>query len=115
VYINGATAEPSEKIISAPKSKRKMIIGANHHFLRTFRKSKNSLIIESLLMGNSPFLEKILKNSLKYLNSAFLEPHCLLWKPRALHGVAKGNISTFVLSLFNDLWSQKQSHPFHGW
>jgi hypothetical protein len=40
---------------------------------------------------------------------------CLLWKPRALHGVAKGNISTFVLPLFNGLWPQKQSHPFHGW
>ena len=75
MYINGATAEPSEKIISAPKSKRTMIIGASHHFLRTFRKSQNSLIIESLLMGNSTFLEIILKNSLEYLNSAFLASH----------------------------------------
>ncbi len=41
--------------------------------------------------------------------------HCLLWKPRALHGFAKGNISTFVLPLFHGLWPQKQSHLFHGW
>ncbi len=40
--------------------------------------------------------------------------HCLLWKPRALHGVAKGNISTFVLPLFNGLWPYNQATRFTG-
>ena len=30
--------------------------------------------------------------------------HYLLLKPRALHGIAKGNISTSVLPLFDGLW-----------
>jgi hypothetical protein len=51
--MNGAMAEPSVKIISAPKRNRKITIGANHHFLRTLRKPQNSLIIDSLLMDNS--------------------------------------------------------------
>jgi len=40
--------------------------------------------------------------------------HCLLWKPRASHGVAKGNISTFVLSLFNGLWPFNKATRFTG-
>ena len=31
----------------------------------------------------------------------FERDYCLLLKPRALHGVAKGNISTVVLPLFH--------------
>jgi len=48
--MNGATAEPSVKIINAPSRKRKMTIGANHHFLRTLRNDQNSEIIDSLLI-----------------------------------------------------------------
>ena len=47
VYINGAIADPSVRTIKAPKRARKITIGANHHFLRTFRKSQNSESIES--------------------------------------------------------------------
>ena len=47
VYINGAIADPSVRTIKAPKRARKITIGANHHFLRTFRKSQNSKRIES--------------------------------------------------------------------
>lgn len=46
--MNGAIADPSVKIISAPKIARKNIIGINHHFFRTFIKSHNSFKIESL-------------------------------------------------------------------
>ena len=40
-------ADPSVRIIKAPKRARKIMIGANHHFLRTLRKSQNSESIES--------------------------------------------------------------------
>ena len=46
--MKGATAEPSVKTIRAPNRKRKMIMGANHHFLRTFKNSQNSLAIDNL-------------------------------------------------------------------
>jgi len=36
-------------------------------------------------------------------NRVKCESYCLLWKPRALHDIAKGNINTFVFPLF------------HGW
>ena len=48
--MKGATAEPSVKIIRAPNRKRKMIMGANHHFLRAFKNSQNSLAIDNLLI-----------------------------------------------------------------
>jgi len=48
--MNGAKAEPSVRIIKVPKRARKIMIGANHHFLRTFRKSQNSERIESFDM-----------------------------------------------------------------
>jgi len=46
--MKGAIAEPSDRVIKAPNNTRKIMIGANHHFLRTLRKSKNSKNIESL-------------------------------------------------------------------
>ena len=52
VYINGAIADPSVRIIKAPKRARKITIGANHHFLRTLRKSHNSKNIESFDIVN---------------------------------------------------------------
>ena len=54
--MKGATAEPSVKIISAPSKKRRIMMGASHHFLRTFKNSQNSIIIDNLLI-NFPFLE----------------------------------------------------------
>ena len=45
--MNGANTEPSAKTISEPNNTKKMIIGANHHFLRCFIKSNNSAKIES--------------------------------------------------------------------
>ena len=30
--------------------------------------------------------------------------HCVLLKPRALHGITKGNINTSVFPLFDGLW-----------
>jgi len=50
VYINGAIADPSVRTIKAPKRARKIMIGANHHFLLILRKSQNSDKIESLLI-----------------------------------------------------------------
>jgi len=43
-------AEPSVNNISAPNNTKKIMIGANHHFLLTLRKSQNSESIESLLI-----------------------------------------------------------------
>jgi hypothetical protein len=40
--MNGAIAEPSVRMISAPSRIKKMMIGASHHFLRVFRKLQNS-------------------------------------------------------------------------
>ena len=45
--MKGATAVPSVKKIKKPNKKRKMIIGANHHF---FLSSINSII--SFIMDN---------------------------------------------------------------
>ena len=53
--MKGAIAEPSVRIIKAPNNTRKIMIGANHHFLRTFRKSQNSESIESFDIVN-PYL-----------------------------------------------------------
>tara|TARA_B100000519_G_C14198880_1_gene416845 strand:+ start:438 stop:563 length:126 start_codon:yes stop_codon:yes gene_type:complete len=38
--------------IKAPKNTRKIMMGANHHFLRTLRNSQNSKNIESLDIMN---------------------------------------------------------------
>ena len=46
--MNGATAEPSAKMINAPNKRSKIIIGASHHFLRAIKKSQNSLMIDIL-------------------------------------------------------------------
>lgn len=51
-------AEPSIRMINAPNRSNIMIIGVSHHFLRTLKKSKNSLIIENLLTL-SPFAQII--------------------------------------------------------
>jgi hypothetical protein len=48
--MKGAIAEPSVRTIRVPKITRKIMIGANHHFLRTIRKSQNSDKIKSLLI-----------------------------------------------------------------
>ena len=40
--MKGATADPSVNTKREPNNTRKMIIGANHHFLRTFMNSTNS-------------------------------------------------------------------------
>jgi len=50
--MKGAIAEPSVRIIKEPNNTRKIMIGANHHFLRTFMKSQNSKNIESLDIMN---------------------------------------------------------------
>jgi len=47
--MKGAKADPSVRTINAPKSKRIIIIGVNHHFFLTFINSQNSLIMLSLL------------------------------------------------------------------
>lgn len=46
--MNGAKAEPFAKTSRPPKSNKNMTIGASHHFLRTRKKSQNSLMIENL-------------------------------------------------------------------
>ena len=53
--MNGAIAEPSVKTIKEPNIKSKIIIGINHHFFRTFRKSQNSEKIESFDIVNFSF------------------------------------------------------------
>ena len=45
--MNGAIADPSASTRREPNSTKKIIIGANHHFLRCFIKSNNSAKIES--------------------------------------------------------------------
>ena len=63
--MKGAIAEPSVRIIKAPNNTRKIMIGANHHFLRTLKKSQNSKNIESLDKLNPQFFEsngKMLSN-----------------------------------------------------
>jgi len=53
--MNGAIADPSVRTIKAPNNTRKMMIGANHHFLRTLKKSQNSKKIESFDIVNPQF------------------------------------------------------------
>ena len=55
--MKGAIADPSVNTKRAPNNARKMMIGANHHFLRTMRKSQNSKNIESFEIANPQFLE----------------------------------------------------------
>ena len=45
--MKGATADPSVNTKRKPNNARKIMIGANHHFLRTLKKSQNSDKIES--------------------------------------------------------------------
>ena len=45
--MKGATADPSVNTKRAPNNARKIMIGANHHFLRTLKKSQNSRKIEN--------------------------------------------------------------------
>src|SRR6266576_128463 len=49
--MNGASAEPLSKINSPPSNNRKTTIGAIHHFFRSRRKSRNSLMIASLFIA----------------------------------------------------------------
>ena len=46
--MNGATTVPSVKTISVPNSTKNIIIGANHHFFRSFKNSQNSNNIDIL-------------------------------------------------------------------
>ena len=55
--MKGAIADPSVNTKRAPNNARKMIIGANPHFLRTLRKSQNSKSIESFDIVNPYFFE----------------------------------------------------------
>src|SRR5712692_4674677 len=48
--MNGARAEPFASTSRPPRTRRKITIGASHHFLRTRRKFKNSLIMASLFI-----------------------------------------------------------------
>ena len=50
LYINGASIELLAKITKTPNSTKKTRIGAIHHFLRSRRNSKNSLMIATLFM-----------------------------------------------------------------
>ena len=55
--MKGATADPSDNTKREPNNTRIMMIGANHHFLRTNRKSQNSKNIEIFDIENSYFFE----------------------------------------------------------
>ena len=55
--MNGAIAVPSVNTKRAPNNTRKTMIGANHHFLRTFMKSQNSKSIESFDIACPQLLE----------------------------------------------------------
>jgi hypothetical protein len=48
--MNGATAELSARISIDPISTKQMTIGANHHFLRTFKNPQNSKATDILLI-----------------------------------------------------------------
>ena len=45
--MKGATTDPSVSTKRLPSNTRKIMIGANHHFLRTLRKSQSSKYIEN--------------------------------------------------------------------
>jgi hypothetical protein len=55
--MNGAIAEPSVRMISAPSRIRKMMIGASHHFFRVFRKLQNSERIDIFDIALPPLLQ----------------------------------------------------------
>ena len=63
--MNGAIAVPSVNIKRVPNNTRKIMIGANHHFLRTFRKSKNSNRIDSFDIAFSSNINLTEYNHLK--------------------------------------------------
>tara|TARA_Y100000588_G_C13629318_1_gene658813 strand:+ start:97 stop:267 length:171 start_codon:yes stop_codon:yes gene_type:complete len=54
--MNGATAVPSVINIKNPKRKIKIMIGASHHFLRTFKNSQNSAMIDNLFIQYPSFI-----------------------------------------------------------
>ena len=56
-------------------------------------------------VAKAPYKKFYPFNLFKLMMIILLGSHYLLWKPHALHGVTKGNISTFVLPLFNGLWT----------
>ena len=53
--MKDATADPSVNTKIEPNNTRKIMIGPNHHFLRTLKKSQNSESIESFDIVN-PYL-----------------------------------------------------------
>ena len=55
--MKGATADPSVNTKIEPNNMRKNMMGANHHFLRTMRKSQNSKNIESFDIVSPQFIE----------------------------------------------------------
>jgi hypothetical protein len=46
--MNGAIAVPSVITIRKPNSTKNTIMGANHHFFRSFKNSQNSINIDIL-------------------------------------------------------------------
>jgi hypothetical protein len=54
--MKGATADDWVKMISRPISRSMRMIGVSHHFLRTFKKSQNSLRM-AILLTEAPFLK----------------------------------------------------------
>jgi hypothetical protein len=54
--MNGAIAVPSVKTIRTPKNTKKMMIGASHHFLRSFKKVQNSDMIDSFDIIHHSFI-----------------------------------------------------------
>jgi len=83
----------------------------NHSLYRLCRNSKRALL-KPVFGGVLPLN---LKNNSLQRNLSGHDFADNNYDTASLHGVAKGNISAFVLPLFNGLWPQKQSHPFHGW
>ncbi len=51
--MKGPTADDSAKMMSRPSSKRMRMGGPSHHFLRTFRNSQSSAMIEALCLVDS--------------------------------------------------------------
>ena len=49
--MKGAIAVPSVSTIRVPNSTKNIMIGANHHFLRTLMNSENSEIFDNLLIS----------------------------------------------------------------
>ena len=58
--MKGAITEPSVRTSNAPNKIRKITIGANQYFFRTFRNSQNSSTIEIFFIVALLFLKHLL-------------------------------------------------------